>query len=175
MARTMTSQLPVGGFPDCPRCGSTLARRIAPTLVECQAVLTERIVVGMQPIIRPGPVMGTMTPMGLAPIFEDRAFVCRDRHHVGMALIDWPECECGTFAIGRCKTCSTPVCGDDSVRLAGERVCKACERSALIQKSRASGDPATDYSTPWPDPCKGGHKPSYAPNGRCWICYPRYR
>lgn len=160
----------------CPRCGSRESRSIAPTLVECTATLTDRIQIGSRPVFGPHPMIaGQHVLLGAEPIWEDRHYPCATRHHVGMPDVEWPECSCGTFAIGHCKKCARPVCGDDSVRtFNGLRLCSDCTRSSEVASGGVPADRATDYSAPWPHPCRGGHQPSYAPNGRCWICYPKY-
>lgn len=48
----------------------------------------------------------------------------------GPPAFSWPLCTCGTYAIGECSSCHTPVCGDDSDRKDGTRLCTRCLRRA---------------------------------------------
>jgi len=171
------------GRVPCPQCGSTDARPIAANYIECVATITERVLVGHRPVPGPSPLHpGMQTVVGLAPIYETRSQACGFRHHVGMSVDSWPECACGTFAIGRCHVCQEPVCGDDSARVSASRLCTSCaaseesRRRAEQRKGRAEAirTSVAPIIAIWTEGCKAGHNPKdFAPDGRCWDCYPR--
>lgn len=171
-----------GRFP-CSQCGSTDARLIAANYAECVGTILERVLVGHRPVPGPNPLNpGTQTVVGLAPIYKMHSRSCGVRHHVGMAVDGWPACACGTFAIGRCQRCHEPVCGDDSERVSASRLCTSCaakvealrqaeQRERRAEAIRTAVAPSIAI---WAEGCKGGHDPQmFAPDGRCWACYPR--
>ncbi len=89
----------------CPSCGGTSRKPIAPDYYECTNVL-----VAQQPILNAQPGASRPVP-----------FSCGRRYHetstVGASAGNPPSCSCGTFAIGQCTHCGTPLCGDDRVHI----------------------------------------------------------
>jgi hypothetical protein len=128
----------------CTNCGRYEFRLIAPNYVECggfteHTFVAGRQVVGMQ-VIGFGPTgMPHHAPI-YVPVYEIVRRPCkRRRHQVEMTESSgWPECLCGTFAIGRCFVCQRPVCGDDSQFADGVRVCVSCH-AGTTPKQRKVG------------------------------------
>ena len=84
----------------------------------------------------------------------------------------WPSCECGTFAIGHCMTCTSPVCGDHS--LSGRhRICLSCkahkETEDHARRAEASARNREASLDRAPAPCGHGTE-VVAPDGHCWTC-----
>lgn len=92
---------------ECPTCKGRERRQIAPGYWECRS---QRLV-GMQGY-------GRMQ----SPIFEP----CLARYQEADALMPVAKCSCGTFAIGVCVECDSPVCGDCSAIYKGRRLCRSC-------------------------------------------------
>jgi hypothetical protein len=70
-------------------------------------------------------------PSGPA-ILPDMVLTCGRRYQVGSAE-GAPICSCGTFAVGLCKDCADPVCGDHSLMGGNQRLCTICTEA---RKSR---------------------------------------
>ena len=180
------------GGSECASCGSSLARPIAPNYVECAGVVhsskPQRVVVAMVPV-------NGHPRFGMQPIYADRDVPtqrpCGLRHHEPMTSASIPpRCDCGTFAIGLCRDCDAPVCGDDSDRLTGHRVCRPCAANRAAAQRKAAQEEEgrriheweadrlqrmasgrEDDGRAW-GACTKQHTVSVLPNGRCMICYP---
>ena len=103
----------------CPRCGGRQRLQIAPGFFEC----TTEAHVGMAP----GPGRGV-------PIFR----ACGEQYQDGSGAVN-ALCKCGLGAIGRCKRCSTAVCGRHSHMIAEELLCAdhAAAARTAHEKGRA--------------------------------------
>jgi hypothetical protein len=108
---------------ECPTCRGRERRQIAPGYWECRS---QRLV-GMQGY-------GTMQ----TPIFE----TCFVRYQEADALMSVAKCSCGTFAIGICARCDSPVCGDCSAIYGGRRLCRGCLGMARQAERQAEQDAA---------------------------------
>src|SRR5664280_2987496 len=101
----------------CPRCGSTDRSQLAPGYFECRGA-----VLMLQTAMVPDPGQpGMLRPLGLQ---DSRP--CRTRYQEGPGQPAIPLCECGTFSIGICQDCRTPVCGDHSLLAGRVRQCSSC-------------------------------------------------
>jgi hypothetical protein len=183
-----------GGLPACPRCGATIATPVGLNYVECGGTIevehqvTEKVVrqVGFRPV-NGHPAFGMAPVMGLVTVTrtELRPERCAVRHHVAMepdrVLL---SCPCGTFAIGHCASCGGPVCGDDSERVSGKRLCSRCAAAAneMVRvaaeeersRSRTTAASARPSSMPGGERSGCDHPPSSkAPDGHCWVCDPK--
>lgn len=117
--------------PSCPRCGGVAQRSIAPGLWECTAIVSA-------PAFEQRQVAGA--PSGhFAPQPVPSSRVCGHRYQAlvpGAPEVAEP-CTCGTFAIGRCQRCQSPICGDHSGLIDAARVCSTCWAGAVSeQRSR---------------------------------------
>lgn len=68
-------------------------------------------------------------------------------------------CSCGTFAVGLCRDCGDPVCGDHSLMAGGQRVCLQCaqvRQDRQVREERAADrsgvDAVIDTIRRMPDP-----------------------
>jgi hypothetical protein len=119
-----------GGSVACPTCvGEAWIERIAPNYVECRRSRDVAIVVGQRPMqgwapLGPGGRL-VLAVVGFEPINGVKTVVDSVRHHVPVPF-ELPKCSCGTYAIGECAGCGVPVCGDDSKRVKGRRLCQSC-------------------------------------------------
>ena len=105
----------------CPKCGSSERRSIAPGYFECLGTIMDS--------------WPTTTAGGT--VMVPQPVPCGHRYHDGSAVTSSPQiCSCGTFAIGLCGSCGSPVCGDCSTLHEGHRVCGAC--ISRQQESRTS-------------------------------------
>jgi hypothetical protein len=79
-------------------------------------------------------------PSGVhGPTTVTRGYVCGTRYHEAQGGTAAPRtCGCGTYAIGECATCNTPVCGDHSWMMAGQRLCRDCVAAANEREAAAS-------------------------------------
>lgn len=81
-----------------------------------------------------------MVPVAVERIVHACGFQYHDAssHQAGSSG-DVPSCGCGTFAIGSCKECGKPVCGDHSALRAGSmlRVCSWCEETRFAAELEA--------------------------------------
>src|ERR1700712_5795941 len=121
------------GLPACATCGATSGTLVAPGWVSCGGTVEvqreELRLVGERP--RMGdPFLGREPVYAMVPVTT--VDTCPSRHHVPVTLpqVVLPRCACGTFAIGLCLLCDTPVCGDDSSRDEGRRLCRGCRAEA---------------------------------------------
>jgi hypothetical protein len=71
------------------------------------------------------------------------AAVCGHRYQAGTPVTT-QVCSCGTFAVGLCRDCNDPVCGDCSLVVDGQRLCKPCAKSR--ETRQADEDRARDRS-----------------------------
>ena len=97
----------------CPSCGGTERTAIAPGYFECTT-----------------PGITTWVDMvpdgrgGARPLEQSSTQPCGERYQEGVPpMAHGDTCECGTFAIGNCQECGTPVCGDHSGLFGGRRLC----------------------------------------------------
>src|ERR1700734_336703 len=97
----------------CPRCGGNAYAVIAPGYFECTST-----------ILVPGPVA---TAQGTV-IMPVPATVCSHRYQAGTPVTT-QVCSCGTFAVGQCRDCNDPVCGDCSLVITSQRLCKPCAKA----------------------------------------------
>jgi hypothetical protein len=104
----------------CPRCGGEARSPIATGFWRCESLITRT-----QPDRRGGSIP------------ERVSGVCGYSYQEGPhATADSPVCDCGTFAIGKCRNCQRPVCGDHS-RLEQEgRVCQHCLPAVLQRREQ---------------------------------------
>ena len=174
------------GLPPCATCGATRGQQIAPNFVSCSGEVTsiveeERVVAEV-----PNPAdphFGRRVPQW-ATITVTRSSPCSSKHHVPMtAGVSIPRCSCGTFAIGLCAHCEAPICGDDSTRIDGLRLCESCrlqhraleadrrhQEAAQSRPPLAPPRPISERSAP----C--GHRGmDVAPDGHCWKRSPAKR
>lgn len=96
----------------CPECGGTVLKPIAPGYWECQTTLRGTIGLPVGP-------KGELVPV-------DSSGICGNRFQTGVTGSVGATCSCGTFAIGLCRSCSSPICGDHSKLFTGQRLCHAC-------------------------------------------------
>lgn len=97
----------------CPNCGSLIRDPIAPGYWRCRAVVPTRM---------PGP--GAFGQQGPHEVLTPVS--CRTEYHeapVGGGAQVSSRCACGTYAIGECAECGTPVCGNCSRMHRGSRLC----------------------------------------------------
>lgn len=133
----------------CPSCGGEIRKLIAPGFWECESMLTST------------EMRAQLTPEGPRHLPVDSHRVCGVRYHESDARAaagSLPVCGCGTFAVGVCADCQTPVCGDHSTLFEGRRLCdehvvvareaaaqaRAAARvtvAVFIQASREAGHP----------------------------------
>ena len=59
---------------------------------------------------------------------------CGHEYHEG-ATASTLQCACGTFAIGHCRDCGEPVCGDHSQLWAGVRLCSTHAAAAAAKQA----------------------------------------
>lgn len=109
----------------CPVCSSVEYEAIAPTLLECRGLRERSVYTGPRQV-------GWQVP-GVVPILEpgygSEVSVCGVRRMevaVEYAELNWPLCRCGTYSVGRCVACSSDICGDDSRKVHGARMCLSC-------------------------------------------------
>lgn len=127
-----------GELMSCPRCGSSSRNEIAPGYYECQG---DRLVVQRHMVPDPG------HPGRERPLEVEVPQPCANRYQEGgPAGIVLNLCPCGTFAIGRCATCGSALCGDHSLLSHGLRRCTRCltdEAAAIAsEKARAAAEGA---------------------------------
>ena len=84
--------------------------------------------------------------------------VCGHRYQAGQPGTA-QVCSCGTFAIGLCQDCGNPVCGDCSLIVAGQRLCRPCAKSRQTRQAdreraedRSAVDAVIDAIKAKPDP-----------------------
>lgn len=111
----------------CPLCGGASRSPIAPGYWRCTSLVEE---------LAPGP--GLINAALGPPVFRTTR-ECRNEYAEGtgtQGLI----CPCGTFAIGLCKECSLPVCGEHSAILVDARLCgnHYHERQKQIKSEQAA-------------------------------------
>jgi hypothetical protein len=81
--------------------------------------------------------------LGPGVIRHERVVLCGHEYQEGATASTW-QCACGTFAIGRCRECGDPVCGDHSQLWADVRLCSphaaaaAAERAAQAREREAT-------------------------------------
>ena len=117
----------------CPKCGGNNREPIAPGYWRCTSIVAT---------FTGGP--GLTNPMK-GPMAIEHRDVCGNEYTEG--LNGGTTCACGTFAIGHCAECSTPVCGTHSGLWEGrERLCGTCwkprqaAQTALHEFQRALDD-----------------------------------
>ena len=93
----------------CPSCGGTDREAIAPGYWRCRS----RIVADVVP-------PGVASNPGPAPIPVSGPCGREYQEASGPQAL---ECDCGTFAIGRCAVCGTPVCGLHGRMFRDQRLC----------------------------------------------------
>lgn len=178
------------GLPACATCGATQGRLVAPNYVACGG--TVDVAVQETRLVGERPINGDPR-FGVVPIWDVVAVMktepCPSRHHVPMtgSATPLPRCVCGTFAIGLCAVCDAPVCGDDSARDDGLRVCRSCQRRRAEERAAQAGRLADERRraagerqfaagrtlTERQARAACGHDWSQlAPDGRCWTCQP---
>lgn len=103
----------------CPVCKGSERREIAPGYWSCACIVPYEV---MESLPTPG------TPPGLGihslqPVLKYR--MCGTEYQDGGGADGRrPDiCSCGTFAVGVCVECSTPVCGMHSEMIGGRRLC----------------------------------------------------
>lgn len=101
---------------NCPQCGGSSRRPIAPGYWECTSTSTAVVPTGLHPSGIHGPTE-RYVEVGCAHRYQDG----RDE-----ASSHAPVCECGTYAIGECAECDIPVCGDCSGLWGPRRLCSLC-------------------------------------------------
>jgi hypothetical protein len=71
---------------------------------------------------------------------QRRSAACGTRYNEGEALPGGGVCDCGTYAIGRCKECGVEVCGDHSILQDRRRLCTKCweDESARVAERIAN-------------------------------------
>jgi hypothetical protein len=100
----------------CPTCGGTAREPIAPGYWRCASTRIVQVEVG-------GPGL-TDPRLGPPVIRVPREVICGTRYAEGNGSeMTGSTCACGTFAIGMCAKCQTPVCGDHSALWDGRRLC----------------------------------------------------
>jgi hypothetical protein len=67
-----------------------------------------------------------------------RGMICGHRYQEGPLVVAAPGCECGTYAIGICGSCTKPVCGDYSRVVNGRRICGTCIQASAQRASDAT-------------------------------------
>ena len=92
----------------CPRCGGGETQSLAPNYFECQSQVVVNVI--------PAGAQGNYSPV---PLYGP----CGQRFQSGPAGPDALECACGMFSVGRCRTCSRPLCGEHVVRRGGRVLC----------------------------------------------------
>lgn len=118
---------------ECPTCGGTRRKQIAPNYWECRSPIQIPI---------PGPPSeGAFATQ----IIEEP---CGHRYSSG-AMIVGPQCLCMTYAIGQCTTCSKHVCGDHSVVAGSRRLCIACAASEQAQAAQEQQRRADQAAAEW--------------------------
>jgi hypothetical protein len=110
----------------CPVCRGSDRVPIAPGFWRCAA--QRRVETG-------GP--GLVNPAAGPPVLVSYV-TCNAEYQDGPVYGTPQVCGCGTFAIGMCAECSTPVCGLHSAMLEERRLCSADyeKRSAVISAAK---------------------------------------
>lgn len=122
---------------ECPACSGAAKRSVAPGYWECQSVIQETVS-GLVPDQATPPWLRRMRPVAYV---TER--VCGQRYQTGETSAGTPKCWCGTFSIGECAQCRTPICGDHS-RLAAARICVACITKEEAAQARAEAKRAAE-------------------------------
>jgi hypothetical protein len=91
--RRKTHAMPM---PTCPSCGGAEASILAPGYFECTTVNLANVV--------PAGAQGNLTDV---PIYVK----CGHRYQGGPVMAGVPQCWCGMYAVGACKECREPLCG----------------------------------------------------------------
>jgi hypothetical protein len=111
----------------CPKCGGEQREAIAPGFWECHSsVLIE--------VMEPGP--NPLNPRQVIPTPVTYRVRCGEQYQEGgsdMAVT--PACGCGTYSIGHCAACRTPVCGQHSRLVEDRRLCKPCAQVVYDQRA----------------------------------------
>jgi hypothetical protein len=118
----------------CPSCGGTVRQQIAPGYWRCLTQLHSRY---------RGPGVAGHPEMG--PEFLDHVRTCGRKYQEGAPVTDAPECHCGTFAIGRCAACQSPVCGDHSALVGEVRMCLACAKERRAKEAERTSETETEH------------------------------
>lgn len=106
----------------CPSCGGSDRDLIAPGFYRCASMVEVRTG-------GPGLTDPTKGPQVLVSYV-----VCSHQYQEGSAT--GLACTCGTFAIGRCAVCGSPVCGDHSRLSERQRLCTRCWNAADAERQR---------------------------------------
>lgn len=118
----------MAGVPTCPSCGGVDSKQISLNYVECTSVRTVNTTDYIPDANQPG---------AMIPIFGESTVSCNQRFHIGSEPASTLQCRCGTFAIGLCAVCSTPVCGDHSAMGEVGRLCADdLERESIARTAR---------------------------------------
>ncbi|MGY1813240.1 hypothetical protein [Blastococcus sp. SYSU D00820] len=113
----------------CPSCGSTQRDPIAPGFWQCTGQVPRT---AMQMVPDEGGPRGPYgEPLAMRPQYSRWSEPCGHRYAEGApGSPGGARCSCGTYSIGRCADCGQDVCGDDSVRRDGRRICRSCIEAA---------------------------------------------
>jgi hypothetical protein len=124
----------------CPRCGGDAHRLLGANFAECTSAVPTSV---------EQPVADARAPGGFAVVRETRYEACGHRFHLGPVRDQGADrlCRCGTYAIGQCADCGTPVCGMDecSSRVEGSLLCPshaALRRQEQVARQYERGAPA---------------------------------
>lgn len=112
----------------CPTCGGLQREPISPGWWRCTSLITETF---------EGP--GSWNPqIGLPKAVQQQRPCDTTYVEPDAATPSLPACACGTFAVGMCTRCSTPVCGTHSGIIGGERLCYADYHAAQVAAEDAA-------------------------------------
>ena len=114
----------------CPKCGGEQREAIAPGFWECHSsVLIE--------VMEPGP--NPLNPRQVIPTPVTYRVRCEEQYQEGgsdMAVTS--ACKCGTYSIGHCAACGTPVCGEHRISSKTAACASRAPRSSTISVRRLS-------------------------------------
>lgn len=102
----------------CPTCHGSTREPIAPGFWRCSSPVSyAETILAPQPGVPPH--LGQMIPQTVW-----RTRICGREYHEGAGATEaTQQCECGTYAIGACSSCGTPICGTHSALHDGRRLC----------------------------------------------------
>ena len=110
----------------CPLCRGASRAPIAPGYWECQSIVTV-------PRIHQVPDQRILGGFLQQVVQESSRCGHRYAESVGLPA-PGAVCGCGTFAIGLCADCSTPVCGDHSGVWGGNRLCHGHYQASVAEE-----------------------------------------
>jgi hypothetical protein len=99
----------------CPTCGGSARTQIASGYWLCETMVVSEMAV-------PHPTM----PGRMVPVRHSRPCTTEYHEAVNATVAESVSCSCGTFAIGRCPNCQSPICGSHSGLWDRRRLCDAC-------------------------------------------------